>query len=78
MTFFLICGGGEYSGIRTQDVSIRQFPGNPGPEDLDLWGERNFLVRILISRWFESVNTVFGADFVFRGKNSSSLTTEGK
>jgi hypothetical protein len=37
---------------------------------LDLWGERNFLVRILI--------TVFGADFVFGRKNSSSPTTEGK
>ena len=45
---------------------------------MDLWGERNFLVRILISRGFESVNTVFGADFVFGRKNSSSPTTEGK
>ena len=31
--------------------------------------------RILISRGFEAVNTVFEADFVFGAKNSSSPTT---
>ena len=66
-------------------------PGNPGREDLGIektalgrvrgWNcgvSATFLVRILISRGFESVNTVFGADFVFGRKNSSSPTTEGK
>ncbi len=45
---------------------------------MDLWLARIPLLSILISRGFESVNTVFGADFVFGRKNSSSPTTEGK